>query len=127
MSLNICIRTIPHEDQRYATVGDWYNTSGDNIRIAISNMGDWRKEIAVAMHELIEYALCRERNISQDDVDDFDRNFEARRLEGNTDEPGDDPSAPYHYEHQFATIIERAICLELGLDWKEYEKTINSL
>lgn len=127
MSLNIKIITIDHKDQRYETVGDWVWSSTGNLTIFVSNMGDWRKEFLVAIHELIEVFLCRERGITQEQVDSFDMQFEATREIGNTDEPGDSVLAPYHKEHFFATTLERAICQELGVDWFDYEKIINSL
>lgn len=127
MSLNIKINTIDHKKQRYETVGDWHYISGDNLNIHVSNMGDWRKEALVAIHEQVEALLCRNMGIKQDLVDDFDIEFEKHRKEGNTDEPGDDPKAPYKRQHFIATTIERILCAEFGLDWNEYEKVINSL
>jgi hypothetical protein len=127
MSLCIKIKTVEHKDQRYDTVGDWYYTSEGNLVINVSNLGDWRKEALIAVHELIECILCRERNISEEEVTDFDITFENNRKPGNKNEPGDDLNAPYHYEHQFASIIERAIALELGINWQEYEKSLNNL
>jgi hypothetical protein len=50
---------------------------------------------------------------------------ELRHVE--TAEPGDDPAAPYHLQHQFATKIERQVARQLGVDWKAYEAAINSL
>src|SRR5271170_1479712 len=118
MAIRIVIETIPHDKQRYETVGDWWIGSEGTIHIRVSDMKDWHKEAAVAVHELVEVLLCRDRGIAQVEVDDFDKAFEARREEGNTDEPGDDPQAPYQQEHCFATGIERLLCAEFGLDWK---------
>jgi hypothetical protein len=128
MSLNIKIVTVDHDKQRYPTVGDWEWSSSDELTITVSNMGDWRKEILVAVHELVEVMLCRERGISQKEVDDFDIAYEANRLPNDTtSEPGDHPLAPYSNEHFFATNIERLFCQELGINWSEYEKIIYSL
>jgi hypothetical protein len=84
-------------------------------------------EFLVYMHELIESHLCRKRGIPEPDIMNFDLNFEENRPKGNTDEPGDSPYAPYHKEHLYATKIERTLAKELGVDWDEYEKTVNSL
>lgn len=124
--LNIRIETIPHEKQQYETVGNWF-WDVDTLVIHISNMKNWKYELLVAIHEITETALCRDRNISEDSVTDFDLEFEARRQEGNTDEPGDDPNSPYRKEHLFATNIERLLAAELKVEWDKYEKTINSL
>ena len=120
MSLNIEIKTIPHQDQRYDTCGDWL-IDGDNITILVSDLGDWRLEYLVADHELREALLCRHRGISQKVVDDFDTSWKS---EG---EPGDDPQAPYKREHFFATSIERLTAAELDVDWAEYEGKLNAL
>jgi hypothetical protein len=88
--MRILIDTIPHEDQRYPTVGDWQFTKGDFGR-------------------------------GEDMLDKFDKDFDG---EG---EPGDDPTAPYHREHVFATKIERMLAEELGIDWDAYDKTVNAL
>ena len=120
MSLNIEIKTIPHQDQRYDTCGDWL-IDGDNITILVSDLGDWRLEYLVADHELREALLCRHRGISPKVVDDFDTSWKS---EG---EPGDDPQAPYKREHFFATSIERLTAAELDVDWAEYEGKLNAL
>lgn len=127
MSIRIVIETIPHSEQRYETVGDyWIGTEG-TWHIRVSKMNDWRKEIAIAVHELVEMSLCRDRGISHDEITDFDKQFEARRVKDNVDEPGDDPQAPYQQEHCFATGIERLLIAEFGLAWKEYDDAVNAL
>lgn len=128
LSLRIFIRSKPHSEQRYDTCGDWeFDPKDGSLTITVSNLQDWRQEFCVAVHELIEVMLCKHRGITQEEVDNFDMAFEEVRQEGNTDEPGDDPLAPYRKEHFFATSIERLLAAELGVDWNEYEKAINSL
>lgn len=84
-------------------------------------------EFLVAIHEFIEAYLCQKRGIEEPTITRFDVNFERSRIKGNTDEPGDNPEAPYFNEHQFATKIEKVMAKELGVNWKEYEKTVNDL
>jgi len=127
MAIKINIETIPHSQQRYETVGDWWWGADGTWEFRVSNMGNWRFEMLVAIHELAECAMCRFWGISQVDVDDFDKVFEANRVEGNTDEPGDDPKAPYRNYHCIATGIERVMATMLGVSWKEYESAINAL
>lgn len=124
---SIVIQTIPHEKQRYDTVGDWINTPNDGILISISDMRDSRFEFLVALHELIEVTLCKLRGISEVSVDKFDIDYEKKRKPGDDSEPGDDPDAPYKDEHFFATNLERQMAHEMGVDWNEYEKAIYSL
>lgn len=119
--MNINIKTIPAEKQRYPTAGDWtFDHTGD-LNIYISDMGNWKYELLVAVHELIEVALCKDREIAQEVVDKFDMDFEAAHKEG---EPGDEPDAPYRREHLFATGIEKLLAAELGVDWKQYDTEI---
>lgn len=125
--MNILITTIPHDKQRYPTVGDWEWFGPDQLNIRVSDMGNWKYEVLVALHEAIEVLLCKDRDIKQLDVDEFDIEYEKNKTEGDTSEPGDHPDAPYKNEHFFATSIERLMAAELGVDWGEYEKTINSL
>lgn len=128
IKFNIIVKVIPHNQQRYETVGDWfYNPDNKTLWIFVSQMNDWRYEYLVAQHEQIEAALCIQRGIDEKATTAFDIKFEQNRQEGNTDEPGDDPKAPYRAEHFFATTIERLIAAELGVDWFEYDKAIMEL
>lgn len=122
----IVIETIPHKKQRYETVGDWYWKKGV-LHIKVSRMSDWRREFLVAFHELAEVMLCKNRGVSQKSVDEFDIAFEKQRRPGNTDEPGDEPNAPYRPEHCFATGVERLMAAELNICWKDYDREVNSL
>lgn len=122
----IRIKFIPHSRQVYPTVGDWRYKKGV-LCIYVSLMSDWRYEVLVAIHELIEVLLCKDRGVTVSEVDAFDKAFEKERKPGNEDEPGDHPSAPYKNEHFFATSIERLMAAELKVDWSKYDKEIMSL
>lgn len=124
--MNISIKTIPHSEQRYDTVGDWW-FEGEGLEIRVSDMGNPEYEYLVGRHEADEAILCKKRGINEQDITEFDKIFESHRLEGNTDEPGDHKDAPYRKEHFFATTAERALALELGIDWQDYENLINGL
>lgn len=124
----IDVKVIPHNQQRYETVGDWYfNPDNNRLTIRVSAMRDRKYEFLVALHEQVESMLCLERGICEKEITLFDMAFEAKREAGNTDEPGDDPAAPYRKEHFFATSIERLAAAELGVDWRKYEEAVNSL
>lgn len=132
--MKILIETIPHDQQRYPTAGDWeflqppFVKEGDvGISIKISELGDWRMEACVAIHEAIEVLMCKQNGVTQQAVDDFDMTYEKARKEGDESEPGDDAKAPYYKEHQIATGVERILAVELGLDWNSYENKIQSL
>ena len=125
--MTISIKTIPHRHQRYETIGDWFTDRNGNLQIRVSAMSDWRYEFLVALHELVEWALCRQDGVSQHQVDVFDRRFEKERLPGNYDEPGDAPKAPYQTQHCIATGVERIAAACLGVCWSKYEAELNSL
>ena len=124
--MKVTIEVIPNENQRYPTVGDW-QWDGDNLTISVSAIGDWRYEMLVAFHELAECLICNHRGISQESVDEFDKRYEAARLEGDVSEPGDSIAAPYYREHQFATCVERLLALELGVEWNKYDEVVSGL
>jgi hypothetical protein len=127
MSLRIRILTKPHSHQRYDTVGDYFDLKNGESVISVSKMHDKRYEFLVALHELVEMFLCRQRRISNRSIDRFDMAFEKARAPGNEGEPGDDPKAPYYREHWFATKIERLMAKELGVDWEKYEEHIRKV
>jgi len=128
--MRIVIETIPHQQQRYNTVGDWRYLEDDTLLIRVSKMSDSRYEFLVGVHEVIEAELCRHDGVTQKEVDDFDIRFEQLRADRGdtiTDEPGDHPEAPYSIQHCIATGIERLLAAVLLVDWYEYEQELNKL
>lgn len=124
--MKITIETIPHTEQRYPTVGDW-QWQGDDLLIRVSDLGNWRYNAAVAVHELVEVLLCKSDGVTQAEVDAFDEAFEAARPEGDESEPGDAPACPYAQQHCFATAVERMLIAALGVSWDGYAGTVESL
>jgi len=125
--MDIKLQTIPHKNQRYETVGDWIVRHGKLREIYVSDMHNEDYALLVAVHELLEAAICLKRGVTQKQVDEFDKAFEAVREDGNTEEPGDQPDAPYYREHQFATKVERMLAQELGVEWDVYDRTVVGL
>lgn len=118
--IKIIIETIPHHDQRYDTVGDWrYDAASGTLAIRVSDLNNWRYETLIAIHELVEAALCSSGNIDQEKVDQFDLNYKG------DGEPGDDSNSPYRGPHCMATGIERMLAAVMGVDWKKYEQSID--
>ena len=122
---------IPHKLQNYETCGNYTLkkdiTTGEkfwNIEVSKTNAD---MEFLILIHEIVELYLTQRSGIREKDITKFDIEFEKNRKPGNTDEPGDDKNAPYRKEHKFATKIERMVAKELGVDWGEYEDTINKL
>ena len=156
-SMRIIIETIDHELQRYPTCGDWIalrkgqkingvavDEGVHEIGVRVSEVGDWRMEALVGIHELVEAVLCIDKGISQESVDEFDIAFEkARSLAENNvaadtiayagygvnidSEPGDHPAAPYHIQHGYATAVERMLCAAMNIPWATYESRLKEL
>lgn len=125
--MRIEFQTIQHSKQRYNTVGDYWQDGYGRWQFRVSEMQNWKYEILVFIHELVEWALVLAAGISVHEIDEFDKQFEAKRSEGNVDEPGDDPSAPYHVQHCIATGVERIVAGILGVSWKQYDAAVNDL
>lgn len=122
----ISVQVIPHKRQAYETVGD-YATVDSCLTVKVSDMGNRDYEFLVAIHEIVEAYLCRKRWITDEEITAFDIEFEAKRTLGDLSEPGDDPAAPYHIQHGYATAVERMLCAALGVSWQEYEQAVQGL
>lgn len=119
--MNISIKSIPHNEQRYPTVGDYWETDSGKIGIVVSKMSDERYEFLVALHELIEMALCKKYGVTFESIDTFDKaNLDS-------DDPGSLPDAPYRKYHEMATAIEMIVAQSLGVDWVEYDSEVKNL
>ena len=126
--MKIQIETIPHDAQRYPTVGDYWEDADGTEQVRVSKMIDWRYEMLVAVHELVEWALTRHRGIPEEEISAFDIEYEhLREREAVKGEPGDNPKSPYRREHFFATNLERLLAAELGVDWMEYDQYVDEL
>jgi hypothetical protein len=124
--VKINVETIPHQQHRYNTVGDYWMDPSGTLQIRISELG-LDHELPILIHELVEWYLCQKRGVRLEDIDSFDRVFELERSLGRhtNEEPGDSPDAPYATEHRFAENIERQVVQEAGLRWDEYEAHIS--
>jgi hypothetical protein len=125
------IKVIPHAEQRYETCGDYYfePDAPGILNIRVSELGDWRMNMLVAIHELVEVSQCVQSGVKIEDIDAFDKLFERERIEGKhtpQDEPGDDRSAPYYVQHQIATGVERILAGVMGVDWNKYANAVEA-
>jgi hypothetical protein len=115
-SIQVQVKVIPQKRQRYDTEGDWW-WHDDVLEIRLSaeaGKDDPRYELLLLTHEFIEAILCRSRGITNQQVDAFDLSFKG------SGEPGDDPAAPYHFEHQSAEAAEHALAQALRVNWRSY-------
>jgi hypothetical protein len=90
-------------------------------------MSSSRRELLVAVHEIVESYLLKRAGVFDQAIDDFDFDFEKKRGEGDVSEPGDDPNAPYYSQHQIATKVEKLIATILLVDWDDYTKEVNQI
>jgi hypothetical protein len=123
----IRIKSIPYKEQRYPTCGDYWIDKNGVKQFRVNDMGNEDYHFLVSIHEQIEEYLTQRRGLKESDIMAFDVMFEKEREEGKhapDDEPGDDPSAPYHHEHVFAETIERLLAIQMDVNWAEYGKAI---
>ena len=125
--MKIVIETIPYSEMKYPTCGDYWESPDGTWQIRVADLGNWKREVAIALHELWEKALCKSLLIRDEVITNFDIEFEKKRVEGNLDEPGDDPKSPYNRQHCSATGIERLFISSVGENWKDYEQQIQKL
>jgi len=121
--MDIHIKIIPHEEQRYTTCGDWWIDEKGDLQIRASQLNyDAFDSMAlcVAQHELTEALLCLHRGIPGEAVDQWDLICDAA-------EPGDVPDAPYHREHTAAYVPELHLLSEFGLSARDYEAALDRL
>lgn len=97
------------------------------LHIKVSELGDWRYNALIAVHELVEVLKCKHDGVTQEQVDAFDIAYEKNRPEAVDSEPGDSPDAPYRQQHCLATGIERIMAAALGVDWDSYDRAILAL
>lgn len=126
MKLQYVIEILEPGEMRYPTCGDYFEDDNGVTHIQICDQGDWKKNLLITVHEMVEEALTRDRGITEKAISDFDFDFEDNRQENDLSEPGDHPNAPYRREHRFSENIERQLAYELGVDWLEYDKNLIS-
>lgn len=124
--MKIIIETVQHLEQRYNTCGDWQYDASGNLIVRVSEMLITKGHWAVGIHEVVEALLCAARGITQDQVDEFDKEWANNTIDNST-EPGDHPKAPYHREHCIATGVERILVAELGINWQDYEDELTAM
>lgn len=122
--MKIVIETIPISEMRYPTCGDYWIDEDGIMQVRVADTGDEAYNQAIMLHELWESFLI---TVPIDEIDVFDIEFEKRRQDGDFNEPGDDPKAPYQKEHCSATGIERIFIALKNKKWKEYEEVVNKL
>jgi hypothetical protein len=125
--MQIDLKVIPHNEQRYETVGDWYYDMAPGIpllHVRASKTSRASYDWLLLIHETVEALLCAATGVLQTQVDNFDIGF-VDAAEGS--EPGDSLAAPYHRHHTIASIVERLAAELLGVDWNDYSAEVDAL
>ncbi len=99
---------------RYNDVGDYF----DNTIVAY----DFKDDVvtnAIFLHEFIEYTLIKSAGIEPELIDKFDTDKSA---------PAKHPEEFILYGkfHDLANTVERQFIENLGLNWEEHDKVINT-
>ena len=119
--MKITIESIPYDRMRYPQWGDWYTRHGV-LNIKVSNTEKDGEPISedekflFAIHELVEYYLCKKHGVTEKQVDEFDMNIFPTFGLPEEFEAGDHPDAPYRKEHRAAMLIEHQVAAMLGMD-----------
>lgn len=124
--MKVVIETIPHDQHRYPTIGDYWTDADGTKHIRVSELPDRRYAILIALHELIESEICDFRGIPEEAITAFDKQH-CDDDDPWVDDPGNCPEAPYHREHVFAECIERLVARELDVNWQEYDAVLKAL
>jgi hypothetical protein len=119
------MKVIPHAEQRYDTIGDYWEDADGTWQFRVSDLGDWRYNYTVLLHEFLEYALTKQAGISEQSILNFDLAVPVNSPYA--DDPGFDPAAPYHKEHVFADSIERLMAPGLGITTRNAEVAMEAL
>ena len=127
--MRIDIQVIPHNDQRYETVGDWWLDSEGTLQVRVTRLSDPRYARLIVIHELVEFLLesqkrggdlsAMEKLVKETDA--FDKAYEAKRPpDDDESEPGCEPTCPVYQGHMAASAIENVCAMVLGVNYNDY-------
>ena len=120
--MDIIIQVVEPSQMRPEVDGaDWFWDAAGDLQVRVCPMSDWRYETLLGIHEAVEAILAKFNGVSQMAVDAFDIAYDLDHPNMPDLNAGDDPAAPYKREHCFATAVERILCAELKVDWRDYD------
>ena len=120
---NVNMQLISAEQQRYPTVGDWWIDEAGCLQVRATLLSNIMDSHLVMAHEYVEAMLCIHYGVTVEAVDKFDTEW---KNDGVYAEPGDDPTAPYHEQHDIALIVERMLAHACGVDWTKHDNAIEA-
>lgn len=123
----IQIDIITLEEQRYRTLGDYYEKKGI-LHFKITDTGNPFYNKLILIHELIEQTLTEAKGIKESQILRHDLEFEKLIVDGLVEpdaEPGEHKNSPYRQEHLLAEMVERLMLNHLNhATFKEYNDNI---
>jgi hypothetical protein len=127
--MDLTIDFIPHKDHQFTTIGHWFEDA-DGLHIQISRELNWKFQVAVLFHELIEVFMCEAQGVKTPECDVFDALFESEYERGvwpKSVEAGMDKRCPYRKGHIWGRRFERLVIFLLGASWREYGDACDEL
>jgi len=89
--------------------------------IRVADTGNWKYNILVAIHELIESGslsrLWRNRKAGRP----------LRPCAPDEEDPGTHPKAPYRIQHLTAMGVEMILAACMGVNWRVYEDALDAI
>ncbi len=122
---DINIKFIPQSEQRYQTIGDYWETDS-SIEVRITKLSKPVFSMAALIHELWELFRAKEAQIPFALIDVFDMNYDYENGKYKED-VGLDPEAPYHKQHMESDALERTCLVIAGEDFIEYDNEVGKL
>ena len=117
--MRVEIKTIDPALIRYPTAGDWQWLADGALQVTMPDYGGQdQSALLVALHELVEAWLCKRDGVTDQEVTKWDTDNPA------LEEPGDDPRAPYHIQHQAAMLTEKTVAMAFGADWDAHNQWV---
>lgn len=120
------LQRVSQSEQRYTTLGYWWWSKPGNrgeLTVQVSRMRDWRHELAVWGHELIEIAYCKLFRVTTEVCDAYDSWFELKYKSGEvppTVEAGDQKGCPYYIGHRMGVAWEHFCIFVTFAGWNNY-------
>lgn len=134
--MKIDIQIIPHNEQRYETVGDWWLDEDGILQVRASGLSSSRYSALIVIHEIVEVLIESVKRSGAiqvppalvEQTDMFDKRYEYTRSPDNEEgEPGGEPDCPVYQGHMAASAIERIAAMILGVNYNEYADEIASM
>lgn len=107
-------------EMRYKTVGDWYEDES-TVFITSASMNHDYFDFPLLVHELIEWFLCNQAGITEEQVDEWD----FAHLD--EEDPGSMEGCPYREQHLAAMAVESMMLYLAKANPFEYDKAIEKV